>query len=176
MYLKWNDDELVYLIREGLEPARKVLYEKYGHLIYKFYADHDLQYLYTYADFLQEGLLVLEIAINKYAIYEEVKFYTYFFNCLRNRYRKLSSKKNIAFHDKIQLYEADCFPAPIKMSPWIEKYIKKFTPVERGLYQYCLLGGGKLSAYCRQNNLNYYKTYRIYQKMRLDLEKILTNR
>ncbi len=175
MYLKWNDDELVYLIRDGLESARKVLYEKYGYLIYKFYSTHRLQHLYTYADFLQEGLLSLEIAIKKYPTYGQVKFYTYFLNCLRNRYHKILSKKNIAFHDKIQIYEADRLPAPTKMNPWIEKYMEKFNPVERGLYQYCILGGGKLSVYCRQNNLNYYKTYRIYQKMRLDLEKILTN-
>lgn len=175
MYIKWNDDELIYLIHEGIESARRILYDKYSYLIFKFYSSHRLEHLYAYSDFLQEGLLCLEMAIHRYRAFDCYKFYTFYLNCLKNRYHKLIPVKKFIFQENVEVYDIDSVPSKPKRSDWLDKYLRDCNSLERDLIEFCMLNDGKISVFCEKNQLNYYKTYRLYQKIKRDLEKILTN-
>ena len=162
MYYKHNDYELIYLIREGVEFAFDELVKKYSYLLYKTYYS---KYRFTSKrDFMQEGLMILNKALNTYDENRSISFFTYFMICLKRKMIKI-------FPNEFLLQDS-CKPELIKdgsarsLSSYIifkELALENIKMVE--IFDYCLLRGVPLKTYCRIFNLSYEKTYYEYKKI-----------
>ena len=86
MYIKHNDSEIIYQIREGNHEALNLMFDKYKNLISKKIYKFNLQY--EFEDIKQEAMMILHKSI---LVYNEVhqKSFTRFFEM--NLERKLIS-------------------------------------------------------------------------------------
>ena len=87
-YRDFNDYELVYYIHEGNEDANNILIKKYEPLINKI-AHRMLPYCKNSGleieDLVQEGMIGLNHAIEKYQEQENTLFYTYAKKCIERK-------------------------------------------------------------------------------------------
>lgn len=119
-YKKYNDYELLYMIREKDDFSGDVLYRKYQPLISKIASDYYNRfhfYGYDYEDFCQEGNIAFQKAVLCYDELKNNKFYTFVLVCVHRRLlsfcRKISNaKKNIPNFDLINI--DDCIVADEK--------------------------------------------------------------
>ena len=85
-YKKYNDYELIYLVRENDGTSRDILYEKYlpvlKSIAMEFYQRYKF-YGYEYEDFLQEAYISFEKAILQYHDNRGTIFYTFVDLCIR---------------------------------------------------------------------------------------------
>lgn len=94
---EYNDYELVALAKENNEEAINIIYQKYQPLIYK-----KARYIYNIigskgielSDIIQEGMIGLEEAINRYNEKDNTLFYTFANLCIDRKMRTLISKVN----------------------------------------------------------------------------------
>lgn len=104
-YKKVNDYEVIYMIRENDEDARDLMLQKYLPIIkklaskfYELYKGNGADY----DDFVQEGLISLNRAINSFGEANNTLFYTYAITCI-NRHlitycRNITSKKHMVLN------------------------------------------------------------------------------
>ena len=95
-YKNYNDYELISMVRENDEFSYYSLFEKYKPIvknISKEFYDRYSDYGYDYDDFIQEGYVGFQNALNKYDSSKGVLFYTFVELCIRRRL--LSFTKNI---------------------------------------------------------------------------------
>lgn len=89
--LEYNDNELLYLIKEGTEEALEILFAKYS-----FYIKLKIKEMYIekndYDDFFQEGLIALRTAINKFNEMNANSFFTFFDVILKRKFIDLLRK------------------------------------------------------------------------------------
>ena len=100
MKYRINDNELIYLIKENDEYSMKLLFNKYKPIVYKICSTYFIKmknYGVEFNDLIQEGYFALYRASCTYNSNSNVKFFTYFGNCIRNHLssygRDLSVKK-----------------------------------------------------------------------------------
>lgn len=95
-YKNYNDYELISMVRENDEFSYYSLFEKYKPIvknISKEFYDRYSDYGYDYDDFIQEGYVGFQNALNKYDSSKGAVFYTFVELCIRRRL--LSFTKNI---------------------------------------------------------------------------------
>ena len=95
-YKNYNDYELISMVREDDEFSYYSLFEKYKPIvknISKEFYDRYSDYGYDYDDFIQEGYVGFQNALNKYDSSKGALFYTFVELCIRRRL--LSFTKNI---------------------------------------------------------------------------------
>lgn len=95
-YKNYNDYELISMVRENDEFSYYSLFEKYKPIvknISKEFYDRYSDYGYDYDDFIQEGYVGFQNALNKYDSSKGALFYTFVELCIRRRL--LSFTKNI---------------------------------------------------------------------------------
>lgn len=95
-YKNYNDYELISMVRENDEFSYYSLFEKYKPIvknISKEFYDRYSDYGYYYDDFIQEGYVGFQNALNKYDSSKGALFYTFVELCIRRRL--LSFTKNI---------------------------------------------------------------------------------
>ena len=95
-YKNYNDYELISMVRENDEFSYYSLFEKYKTIvknISKEFYDRYSDYGYDYDDFIQEGYVGFQNALNKYDSSKGALFYTFVELCIRRRL--LSFTKNI---------------------------------------------------------------------------------
>lgn len=97
MEYKYNDNELLYLIREGTIEAEDILYDKYMFLIKKRISSFKIQKRYK-DDFFQEGLMCLSIAINSFNDAFNKSFNKYFDLIMQRRFIALLKKDQEYFY------------------------------------------------------------------------------
>lgn len=87
-YKKINDYEVVYMVRENDEEAREIIFNKYIPIVKKI-ASNYLAYAklarIEYDDLVQEGLIALNVAINRYNEKNGPLFYTFASVCVERR-------------------------------------------------------------------------------------------
>ena len=100
-YKKFNDYELIYMVRENDELSKGIIMEKYIPIIRKIaseYYQKFLNYGFEYEDFLQEAQLAFYQALGKFDESKNVLFYTFVNMYIRKKMasfcRNISSKKN----------------------------------------------------------------------------------
>lgn len=96
-YKNYNDYELISMVRENDEFSYYSLFEKYKPIvknISKEVYDRYSDYGYDYDDFIQEGYVGFQNALNKYDSSKGALFYTFVELCIRRRL--LSFTKNIS--------------------------------------------------------------------------------
>lgn len=69
----YNDFELLYLAKEGSEEAIEIILEKYKMLVFRLIKDFNVETKMK-EDFIQEGLLMINKAINCYDAYSKMTF------------------------------------------------------------------------------------------------------
>lgn len=87
-YKNYNDYELISMVRENDEFSYYSLFEKYKPIvknISKEFYDRYSDYGYDYDDFIQEGYVGFQNALNKYDSSKGALFYTFVELCIRRR-------------------------------------------------------------------------------------------
>lgn len=100
-YKKLNDYEVVYMVRENDEEAREIIFNKYIPIVRRIASDHlSLAKMarIEYEDLVQEGLIALNEAINKYNEHSGVLFYTFLCVCVERRILTYCRKMNSSKH------------------------------------------------------------------------------
>ena len=100
-YKKINDYEVVYMVRENDEEAREIIFNKYIPIVRRIASDHlalAKMARIEYEDLVQEGLIALNEAINKYNERSEVLFYTFLCVCVERRILTYCRKMNSSKH------------------------------------------------------------------------------
>lgn len=129
-YRDFNDYELVSYIHEGNEDANNILIKKYEPLINKIslkmlpYCKNNGLEL---ADLVQEGMIGLNHAIDRYQEQENILFYTYAKKCIErkiisvvitsNRSKNKILNESVSYDDeenKIIKYLQDSNPSPLE--------------------------------------------------------------
>lgn len=87
-YRDYNDNELIYYIREDSEEANNIIFKKYEPLIvsiakkmYPYCKNNGLEI----SDLMQEGMLGLNLAIKHYEDSKENLFYTFARKCIERK-------------------------------------------------------------------------------------------
>lgn len=176
MYINYNDYELMYLTREGSEAAKKLLYDKYANLIMKIYREGYYYKKYNYSDFQQEGLMILEAAIKKYDEKFNYSFFHYFKLCFVRRLNRINNQTGLLLCEMNVSYKMTDTKdrTDNKLKYIIRKEYETEPILIRKIVEECILENCSLNTFCEENNLDYRKTYYLYTKIRLKLEKILT--
>ena len=112
-YKKYNDYELIYMVRENDDYSRDVLLKKYQPIIYSLaseYYSSFKSYGYDYDDFIQESSIAFLMAVLHYNEEKNNTFYTFAVLCIRRKLlsfcRKISnSSKNISVNNTIDIDE-----------------------------------------------------------------------
>lgn len=86
--MKYNDNELIYYIKEGNSDDAKILYEKYYPYIKSYSSKMATIYKKTgleECDLHQEGMIGLMNAIDTFDEYKDNKFFTYAKSCIEKK-------------------------------------------------------------------------------------------
>ena len=114
-YKKYNDYELISMIRENDENSYDLLFQKYSPIIRKIAFDYYHAYSsygYDLDDFVQEGYVAFQKSLNKYNEKKDVLFYTFvvlcihrnlisFCNSISNEKKNISSTRFVSLDDII---------------------------------------------------------------------------
>lgn len=100
-YKDFNDNELIYYIKDNNEEANDILFEKYRPLI-EISAKRFIKYAYNSGldlnDFIQEGMIGLSAAIKSFDETRDITFYTYAKNCIEHKMITLITKNMCEKH------------------------------------------------------------------------------
>ena len=126
-YKKYNDYELVYMVRENDDESKSILFEKYDPIIRKiasnFYTNFK-GYGSDYEDFYQEALIAFQHALVTYDDSKDSLFYTFSTFCIKRSLqsycRNISSNKVSGLISNF--VDIDCYEIEDKNSS-IEKNI-----------------------------------------------------
>lgn len=112
-YKKYNDYELIYMVREN-EMYKSILYKKYAPILKKLSREYYQQYQYygyEYEDFLQEANMLFEKALIHYDDSRDSMFYSFVILCVKRGLltfcRNISRKKNLASFYFIDIDECE---------------------------------------------------------------------
>lgn len=113
-YIKYNDYELIYMVRENDDNSYDALFNKYLPIIKRISYEHYKNfkgYGYDYEDFLQEGFLSFQKALSIYNPDKDCLFYTFLVLCINRGLitfcKRIScSKKNINNNNFIDIDDA----------------------------------------------------------------------
>ncbi len=87
-YKKYNDYELVYMVREKDDDSYGVLFDKYLPIIRRIASDYYKSYStygYDLDDFIQEGYIGFQQAVNYYDENKNALFYTFVIICIHRK-------------------------------------------------------------------------------------------
>lgn len=170
MYYNYNDYELIYLIKEGVEEALKEMFRKYSHFLYKFYYQQENRFT-SKGDFIQEGFMVLQKAIETYDMDKEISFYTYFNICLKRKIPKMHSLKVVLeeSHYSIERIRDNQYFSNIMYI--ILKEVTSEDDELIHLFKWCVVRGMPIKTYCKFFDYEYEKTYYKYKKLIENLRK-----
>ena len=128
-YKKYNDYELVYMVRENDEYSNKLLFEKYVPIILSITNRYYKQYNglgYDYEDFYQEALAAFYKAISNYDESKETLFYSFVVLCIKRHMlsfcRNISNgTKNIANYNLTPLDDVVLVDSSSDVDSYIDK-------------------------------------------------------
>ena len=138
-YKKYNDYELIYMVREHDEDSNDILYQKYipiiHHLANSFYQSNKY-YGYDYDDFVQEATLAFYKALTSFDEKENTLFYTFVILCIRRKLISFSEristhKNNVLLRDYLSIDEIEFEDRKANIESLmknheVEKIIKQF--------------------------------------------------
>lgn len=179
MYYQANDNELIYLIKDGNSLAYRTLYKKYEHLIFKIYKDTAFERGVVLNDFMQEGFMCLEQAIWSYQDKYRCTFYSYFLILFKRKSFKLFKKNSLNLKENFTEYKTEVFfNSKSISSSFISALFRQLnlkSDLEKDLFYECLLNNVKITQIAKKYNMKYDSVYGIYKKIKQKVEKILTN-
>lgn len=181
MYYKYNDYELIYLIKEGNSSACDMLYQKYYPLMFKMIKAYHVSYN-LFEDLLQEARMKLLDAINSYSDFFACSFFKYFSLLLSRmlnqfcKYNKfdLRFKPTLRLNDEYENLSAE-------RNEFIEKVISLTRmlnfkkDIDEKLFYECVVEGFSLIGFAEKYSVEYYTIRLKYNKLIKEIKKILTN-
>src|SRR5574344_253362 len=109
MYNNLNDYEQLYLISENDDYAKELIFKKYKPIVISI-ANKYYSYMkgrYDIEDFIQEGYIGLNRAINSFSEDKDALFYTFSIVCIERQiqsyFRKICALKNFHFNNSYSL-------------------------------------------------------------------------
>lgn len=159
MYLKYNDNELIYLIKEGIEEALKVLFKKYDILIktmIKGIGICDDKKL----DMFQEGRMVLYDCLRKYDSNHSVSFFSYFSISFK---RKISKEISTDYYMKVISFNESIdkdYPKVDTGFLWVFRKYFDNDNLALMIYERNLIGDDSLRSLAIETGLSYSMLYR----------------
>jgi len=113
-YKKYNDYELIYMVKENDDQSKDILLEKYRPIIMSLVNKHyknNINNSYDYDDYYQEAMLSFYKAIREYDSNKEALFYTFIVICIDRALlsfsRKISSLKKNVYNNYISIDDID---------------------------------------------------------------------
>lgn len=143
---RYNDYELLYLIRENIEEAREIIFWKYSFLIksriYKLNVPVDL-----WDDYYQEGCIILCKAIRKYNEFSRMSFTNFFDLLLKRRILTLLKKDRYDLNcDKVDYLDEIPESTSYIDNLWIiEESFDCLSTFERLVYKKSIIEGVKIN-------------------------------
>ncbi len=170
---KVNDNELIYLIREGNEEALEIMFLKYEPLIkskiIKFKFD-----IKNFDDYLQEGRICLNKAIRLYNADSPKTFNKFFDLIITNRFRSILRKNKIdmdyEFIDENKLIDKQ----PIRNDKLEEidfSYLK-LSSLEKRIYELRFLRNYNVKDICQLLKVEEKTVYNTIQRIKKKLETL----
>lgn len=178
MYFPAEDNELLYLIKDGNAQAYRMLYKKYEHWIGKIYKGYSQGLSMMFYDFKQECLICLETALQTYKDSYHCSFYTFYTVIVKRNIYRLYRKNNLMFQEKRNVYGIEeLYTAPGKsmLIQILRKELQFDDSIEEELFEQCILYDKKIIEIAQKYNLKYCVAYAKYKKIKEKSEKILTN-
>ncbi|MCI9182967.1 MAG: sigma-70 family RNA polymerase sigma factor [Acholeplasmatales bacterium] len=178
MYYPADDNELLYLIKDGNAQAYRMLYEKYEHWIGKTYRGFSQGLSMMYHDYKQECLLCLEKAIHTYNHNFNCSFFSFYTLIVKRSIYRLHRKNNLFFQEKMNLYgieELYTDKEQSKLIPILKKELQFMDALEEELFNQCILYNKKIIEIANKFGVKYNVAYTKYKKIKEKSEKILTN-
>ncbi len=162
-YSKYNDYELIYLIKDGNEKALNIMFKKYDTLIYteilKVYHKND-----KIDDLAQEGRMQLYECILRYNMNFTVSFYSYFLLCLKRKIYKLVYSE----YYKLPIVSF-CESTSEKFYDNNNNKIYLDDKYEQDMLDDCIINGFSIKEYATKHNMKYSQAYKIKKSV---IEKV----
>lgn len=174
IYLE-NDYELLYLAKENEEAAIDFLFEKYQNLIKsRIYAFRIKQK--SHDDFFQEGLIMLDKAIQTFDEKYNKTFNKYFDLLLQRRFMQILKKEQPHFYNVT--YSADFYdfveeyacPYQANHLEFDDSFVQGFSELEKKVYQLRMVNGYKTSDVCRELNCSARQVYNAVLRIRMKVK------
>lgn len=171
LYKGWNDYELLYLIHDHNEVALDLMLKKYQNYIEIKLSKHRIPYGER-EDFVQEGLLLLVEAIEKYQDSHQTSFFHFFDVMLNRKFSRLIGK-HYQYHETVNYLllntkevTEDAFEE--LMSTELVYAVKKtFTSaLEQEIYDKIFLKQQSIPEFCKQYGYPVKKVYNAIYQMR----------
>lgn len=144
-FSKYNDYELLYLIKTNVEEAREILFWKYSFLIRSRIYRLGVPRIY-WDDYYQEGCLMLHRAIKIYDEESRMSF-TRFFELLLKRRIITLLRKDLKESEIEKIDDFDDYPSYTtenKVGVLLESYEYNFTKMEKIAYERIIMHNEKI--------------------------------
>lgn len=154
-FYKYNDYELLYLVRTNVEEAREILFWKYSFLIKSRINRLGVPRIY-WDDYYQEGCLMLHKAIK---IYDEnsKKSFTKFFELLLNRRILTLLRKDLKEYEIEKFEDFDEYPNLIEennINYLFESVLSELSEIEKIAYERLIMCHEKVEKVARELGIN----------------------
>ena len=142
--LAYNDYELIYLIRIGDYEIKDILIKKYEPLVHKMISNFNVSNL-NKDDYLQEGRLIINKAINVYNEDSPMTFTKFVEMLLYHRFIDLNRKKKKTDVELLEIEELEYFynekMVETKLEEEVDIKYYGFSKLEQTIYEYKILKG-----------------------------------
>lgn len=183
-YNKYNDYELLYLVKDGNEKALNYLFLKYDNVIFtQIKISFNASYNKT-EDLMQEGRMILFNCIKSYKQENSITFYSYFLLCLKRHFARLKNNDYFSINSPCLLCENDIDDTIYDYNEEIiidDKKLNINSCVDLlkntkyyNLFVECVINNINLTYYSKLHNLKYHQCYRDYNDMIELIKKRLT--
>lgn len=170
-----NDYELIYLVKEGSEPALNLLYQKYYILINK------LSFSYCgmsdkRRDLVQEGVVIFFKSIYLYREDMMASFYVYLTIVVERRFAYLIKRSH--YYDKVLVFNESLVTLSQDnsgISP-LEKYTERMLTdeIDIMIYHHVILSGEPIKYFSERTGINYNSVAYRKKRMIKEFKNILT--
>ncbi len=136
MIIKYNDNELLYLISEKDEVALEIMMNKYEPLIKSMLVRYKIKSK-NFEDFYQECLMTLYNCVNKYREDRKMSFNSYLEMSLNYCIQNILKKEKSYFYDVVLMEMQDLdYILPVKEEETIEYSFEKLSQYEKKVLKY----------------------------------------
>lgn len=144
-FSKYNDYELLYLVRENIDEAREILLWKYSFLIKSRIYKYNVPSNY-WDDFYQEGLIMLYKAIRIFDDNSKMSFTNFFELLLKRRILTLLRKiKNDLLCEKTDNFDDIMYIQEEKeLGYYVDEGVEELSEFEKHVFNKIILSGYKI--------------------------------
>lgn len=175
MNIKYNDYELLYLINEKDDEAFEIMFEKYKPLIISKIKSFKIKPK-NFDDFFQEGLIMLNVAINTYNTYKCKTFTRYFELILQRRIRDLLAKEKNYFYNVTVVDYIPIIKEPVYEEKKEFSYKGILTELEKKTFELIYENGKTIEEIANLFSCDQRKVYNAISRAKTKIKKMEKNK